>query len=69
MTDDDSIATRASLLGRLKDREDQASWQEFFDTYWQLIYRVAADVKSAQFSRKTSSFRADYAENEIRVLG
>ena len=41
MTDDDSIATRASLLDRLKDREDQASWQEFFDTYWLLIYRVA----------------------------
>jgi RNA polymerase sigma-70 factor (ECF subfamily) len=41
MSDDDSIATRASLLDRLKDREDQASWQEFFDTYWQLIYRVA----------------------------
>ena len=38
---DDSIATRASLLDRLKDREDQASWQEFFDTYWQLIFRVA----------------------------
>jgi hypothetical protein len=38
---DDSIATRASLLDRLKDREDQASWQEFFDTYWHLIYRVA----------------------------
>ena len=33
--------TRASLLVRLKDREDQASWQEFFDTYWHLIYRVA----------------------------
>ncbi|PYJ97103.1 MAG: hypothetical protein DME23_17310, partial [Verrucomicrobia bacterium] len=41
MTNDDSIATRASLLDRLKDREDQASWQEFFDTYWLLIYRVA----------------------------
>lgn len=41
MPDDDSIVTRASLLDRLKDREDQASWQEFFDTYWQLIYRVA----------------------------
>jgi RNA polymerase sigma-70 factor (ECF subfamily) len=40
MPDDDSIATRASLLDRLKDREDQASWQEFFDIYWQLIYRV-----------------------------
>ena len=41
MTNDDSIATRASLLDRLKNREDQASWQEFFDTYWLLIYRVA----------------------------
>ncbi len=41
MPDDDSIATRASLLDRLKNREDQASWQEFFDTYWPLIYRVA----------------------------
>ena len=36
-----TIATRASLLVRLKDREDQPSWQEFFDTYWRLIYSVA----------------------------
>ncbi len=41
MQTDDTIATRASLLGRLKDREDLASWQEFFDTYWRLIYTVA----------------------------
>jgi RNA polymerase sigma factor (sigma-70 family) len=40
-SDNSSLATRASLLGRLKDLEDQASWQEFFDTYWQLIYGVA----------------------------
>ena len=32
---------RASLLGRLKDWEDQTSWREFFDTYWRLIYTVA----------------------------
>jgi len=38
---EDTIPTRASLLGRLKDWQDQSSWQEFFDTYWQLIYRVA----------------------------
>ena len=38
---DDSIATRASLLNRLKDHEDQASWQEFFEAYWSLIYGVA----------------------------
>ncbi len=36
-----SLATRASLLARLKDWEDHRSWQEFFDTYWQLIHRVA----------------------------
>ena len=40
----DPIPTRHSLLARLKDWGDQASWQEFFDTYWQLIYNVA--VKS-----------------------
>jgi hypothetical protein len=31
--DHDSLPTRWSLLTRLKDWEDQASWQEFFDTY------------------------------------
>jgi RNA polymerase sigma factor (sigma-70 family) len=35
------IPTRHSLLGRLKSWEDQRSWQDFFDTYWRLIYRVA----------------------------
>ena len=38
---DEFIPTRASLLGRLKDWGDQASWQDFFDTYWKLIYSVA----------------------------
>ena len=33
--------TRPSLLTRLKDLEDQKSWQEFFETYWRLIYNVA----------------------------
>ena len=40
-SDNSSLATRASLLGRLKNLEDQGSWQEFFDTYWRLIYGVA----------------------------
>ncbi|HHY84776.1 MAG TPA: sigma-70 family RNA polymerase sigma factor [Verrucomicrobia bacterium] len=38
---DDAIPTRASLLSRLKDWQDQASWQDFFDTYWKLIYTFA----------------------------
>ncbi len=37
----DFIPTRASLLARLKDRSDQASWKTFFDTYWGLIYHSA----------------------------
>jgi RNA polymerase sigma-70 factor (ECF subfamily) len=40
-SDNSSLATRASLLDRLKSLEDQASWQVFFDTYWQLIHCVA----------------------------
>jgi len=35
-TDDcpaDLIPTRKSLLGRLKNFEDNASWRDFFDTY------------------------------------
>src|SRR5258706_8978812 len=37
----DSIATRQSLLARMKDWQEHASWQDFFDTYWKLIYGVA----------------------------
>lgn len=39
--EDDVIRTRATLLNRLKNWSDQASWQEFFDIYWKLIYGVA----------------------------
>jgi len=35
------MSTRRSLISRLRDWEDRASWQEFFDTYWKLIYAVA----------------------------
>jgi len=39
---DELIPTRATLLHRLKNWQDQSSWQEFFDTYWKLIYGVAS---------------------------
>ena len=35
------IPTRASLLSRLRNWEDQSSWEDFFNTYWRLIYGVA----------------------------
>lgn len=36
-----TLRTRWTLIRRLKDLGDQQSWQEFFDTYWRLIYSVA----------------------------
>jgi RNA polymerase sigma factor (sigma-70 family) len=38
---DEFIPTRESLLSRLKNWEDGDSWQEFFKTYWKLIYGTA----------------------------
>lgn len=38
---DEFIPTRQSLLSRLKNWDDSASWRDFFNTYWKLIYTVA----------------------------
>jgi len=37
----DSVATHASLIERLKDMDDQGSWQEFYNTYRKLIFSFA----------------------------
>jgi RNA polymerase sigma-70 factor (ECF subfamily) len=68
----DPIPTRHSLLNRLKDWDDQTSWQEFFETYWRLIYNVAikaglSDTEAQEVvqetvigvARKIGEFKAD----------
>jgi len=35
------LPTRESLLSRLRDLDDHTSWEDFFETYWKLIYSVA----------------------------
>src|SRR5258708_1361895 len=40
-TPEELIPTRATLIQRLKNWQDQSSWQVFFETYWNLIYGVA----------------------------
>ena len=35
------LPTRNSLLSRLRNRDDSESWQDFFQTYWKLVYSVA----------------------------
>jgi RNA polymerase sigma factor (sigma-70 family) len=37
----DFLRTRHSLLKRLRNWGDQASWQDFFDIYWKFIYGLA----------------------------
>lgn len=37
----DPTPTRASLLCRLRDWQDEDSWRDFFSTYWKLIYGTA----------------------------
>lgn len=39
--DQDPLKTRRSLIERMRDRDDQRSWREFFNTYWKLIYGTA----------------------------
>lgn len=38
---DDWLPTRLSLLTRLRQSDDHTGWQEFFDSYWRLLYGVA----------------------------
>jgi RNA polymerase sigma factor (sigma-70 family) len=74
----DPIPTRHSLLNRLKDWGDQTSWQDFFDTYWRLIYNVAvkaglSDAEAQEVvqetvfavARKIGEFKADPARGSF----
>jgi RNA polymerase sigma-70 factor (ECF subfamily) len=50
--------TRASLLNRLKDLDDQESWLDFFNTYSNLIYQVAfksglSDIEAQEVLQET----------------
>lgn len=35
------LETRSTLLIRLKSKDDEDGWLEFFALYWRLIYNVA----------------------------
>jgi RNA polymerase sigma factor (sigma-70 family) len=67
-----SLATRRSLLSRLKESDAQESWRQFFDTYWRLIYTTALNAGLTDWeaqevvqetvltvARKIKSFRYD----------
>ena len=54
---DDLIATRTTLIDRLKNWQDQSSWQSFFDSYWRLIYGVARKSGFRRTPRRRRSCR------------
>ena|SRR5437016_4715829 len=79
MKADELIPTRWSLIGRLKDWNDQAGWREFFDTYWRLIYSVAikaglTDTEAQDVvqetiitvAKKINDFKADSARGSFK---
>ena len=74
-----SWRTRQSLLSRLRRWEDHESWQEFFYTYWKLIYRTAvraglSDAEAQEVvqetvinvARKIEGFRYDPRKDSFR---
>ena len=76
---EDSLPTRSSLLSRLRNVGDDASWRTFFDTYWRLIYNVARKFglsdQEAQdvvqetviaVARKMPQFRYDPAKGSFK---
>jgi RNA polymerase sigma factor (sigma-70 family) len=75
----DSLPTRSSLVKRLSNLGDDASWRAFFDTYWLLIYNVArksglsdADAQDIVqdtvicVARKMPQFRYDPAKGSFK---
>jgi len=79
MPADRSLPTRASLLERLKDLGDDASWNEFYQTYRELIYSVArkAGLNESEaeevvqdtvisVAKKMPDFRYDPAEDSFK---
>jgi len=73
------LATRRSLLSRLKESNAEESWRRFFDTYWRLIYTTAlsaglTDAEAQEVvqetvltvARKIRTFRYDPAAGSFK---
>src|SRR5436190_24241879 len=74
-----SVPTRSSLLSRLRNAGDEASWRLFFETYCRLLYNVArksglsdSDAQDVvqetviAVARKMPEFRYDPAKGSFK---
>ena len=64
-----SIATRNSLLTRLKDWDDQEGWKRFFETYWRLIYNVAIQHGLSEMEAQEVVQRATSRTRNVAAAG
>ena len=77
--DNEFIPTRQTLLERLKRWDDQESWRDFFNTYWELLYATAikAGLKDSEaqdvvqdtvilVARKMEGFKYDPAVDSFK---
>src|SRR5215203_6145314 len=60
-----NIKTSESLLRRVRDWGDDASWQEFFQLYWRLIYSLAikAGLKESEAEDVVQTTMVAVADN------
>jgi hypothetical protein len=66
---DELIPARVSLVGRLKNWEDEHSGRQFFDTYWRLIYRVARKAGLKESAQTPFLERVNHpAKNRVTAL-
>lgn len=61
------VPTRRSLLSRLRNLDDKVSWQDFFETYWKLIYRTA--TKAGLSDADAQDVVMETVRTVVRVIG
>lgn len=67
MKPDAFLATRRSLLTRLKNWDDDEGWREFFQTYWKLIYSVA--IKSGLIESEAEDVVQETVVTVAKTMG
>ncbi len=61
------VPTRRSLLSRLRNLDDKVSWQDFFETYWKLIYSTA--TKAGLSDADAQDVVMETVRTVVRVIG
>jgi hypothetical protein len=66
----ETVQTSRSLISRLRNLDDRDSWQDFFETYWKLIYSFArkAGLTEQEAEAGGNHVEADWFTRRARKL-